>query len=139
MIKNSFYFYGMKIKFFNPNDFNRNIKATVHKTGKIGFTIDAAKKLSLSVDCSLSIGINEDDSDDSNLYVILHNTIETGAFKVSKAGGYYYVNTKVLFDNLKIDYVNSAIIYDITEEDFEGQKVYKFKKRNKLDKDKSVV
>jgi hypothetical protein len=129
----------MKIKFFNPNDLDRNIKATVHKTGKIGFTVDAAKKLSLSTDCSLSIGMNEDDADDSNLYVMLHNTIETGAFKISKAGGYYYVNTKVLFDNLKIDYVNSAIIYDITEEIFEGQKVYKFKKRNKLNKDKNIV
>ena len=129
----------MKIKFFNPNDLNRNIKATVHKTGKIGFTIDAAKKLSLSVECSLSIGINEDDTEDSSLYVMLHNTIVTGAFKVSKAGGYYYTNTKVLFDNLKIDYVNAAIIYDITEENFEGQKVYKFKKRNKVNKDKNIV
>lgn len=129
----------MKIKFFNPNDLDRNIKATVHKTGKIGFTVDAAKKLSLSVDCSLSIGMNEDDTEDSNLYVMLHNTIETGAFKVSKAGGYYYVNTKVLFDTLKIDYINSAIIYDITEEDIEGYKVYKFNKRNKLSKDKNIV
>ena len=129
----------MKIKFFNPNDLDRNIKATVHKTGKIGFTVDAAKKLSLSVDCSLSIGINEEDTEDSNLYVILHNTIETGAFKVSKAGGYYYVNTKVLFDNLKIDYVNSTIIYDITEEIIEDQQIYKFKKRDKLNKDKSVI
>ena len=129
----------MKIKFFNPNDLDRNIKATVHKTGKIGFTVDAAKKLSLSTDCSLSIGMNEDDAGDSNLYVMLHNTIETGAFKISKAGGYYYVNTKVLFDNLKIDYLNSAIIYDITEEIFEGKKVYKFKKRNKLNKDNDIV
>ncbi len=129
----------MKIKFFSPNDLDRNIKATVHKTGKIGFTVDAAKKLSLSVDCSLSIGMNEDDTEDSNLYVMLHNTVETGAFKVSKAGGYYYVNTKVLFDNLKIDYTNSAIVYDITEENIDGQKVYKFKKRNKLSKDKNIV
>ena len=129
----------MKIKFFNPNDLDRNIKATVHKTGKIGFTVDASKKLSLSVDCSLSIGMNEDDTEDSSLYVMLHNTIVTGAFKVSKAGGYYYTNTKVLFDNLKIDYVNAAIIYDITEENFEGQKVYKFKKRNKVNKDKNIV
>lgn len=129
----------MKIKFFSLNDLDRNIKATVHKTGKIGFTVDAAKKLSLSVNCSLSIGMNEENTGDSNLYVMVHSTVETGAFKVSKAGGYYYVNTKVLFDNLKIDYTNSAIVYDITEEDIDGQKIYKFKKRSKLIKNKNIV
>ena len=129
----------MKIKFFSLNDLDRNIKATVHKTGKIGFTVDAAKKLSLSVNCSLSIGMNEENTGDSNLYVMVHSTVETGAFKVSKAGGYYYVNTKVLFDNLKIDYTNSAIVYDITEEDIDGQKMYKFKKRSKLIKNKNIV
>ena len=123
----------MKLKFFNPANVERNIKATVHKTGKLGFTVEAAKKLSLGIEKSIAIAINEEDENDLNLYGILHPTLQSQAIKVSKAGAYYYLNTKPFFDSINLDYSQGNIVYDIAEEDIEGTPMLKFKRR-KLDK-----
>ncbi len=121
----------MKLKFFNPNNLEKNLKATAHKTGKLGFTVDAAKKLQLSVDKSAGIGINEDDENDKSLYVIIYAHKQEGAFNISKAGKYYYINTKALFDSLRIDYLKDYVVYDISEEVIDSQNVFKFKRREK--------
>jgi len=124
----------MKIKFFNPASLDRNLKATVHKSGKLGFTIEAANKLELSVDKSAAIGVNEDDANDPNLYVVIYSQKQDGAFKISKAGGYYYINTKALFDTLQIDYAADQPVYDIVSETIENQQFFKFKRRDKQEK-----
>jgi hypothetical protein len=124
----------MKIKFFNPVNLDRNLKATVHRSGKLGFTIEAANKLELTIDKSAAIGINEDDDMDSNLYVIIYPDKKDGAFKISKAGGYYYINTKALFDTLKVDYLTDPPVYDIVPEIIENQHLFKFKRREKQEK-----
>lgn len=119
----------MKLKFYNPNELDRNLKVTIHKTGKLGFTMDAAKKLNLAEMKSANIGINEDDLTDNCLYLVIEKDINEGLFRISKAGAYYYINTKVLFDNLKIDYSKGNITYDMSEEKVDGLNVYKLKKR----------
>jgi hypothetical protein len=124
----------MKLKFFNPENLDKNLKATVHKTGKLGFTIEAAKKLQLSAEKSIGIAENEEDVTDKNLYVVIYPDKQRSAFNINKAGNYFYVNTKALFDNLKIDYVSNIITYDIIEESLNGEKIYKFKRRDKSKK-----
>lgn len=124
----------MKIKFFNPGNLDKNLKATVHKTGKLGFTIDAAKKMQLSVEKSAAIGINEDDESDKSLYVVIYPNKREGAFNISKAGQYYYINTKALFDSLKIDYIKEYVVYDISEEVINDHKLFQFKRREKFKK-----
>lgn len=119
----------MKLKFIEPQSLEKNVKATVHKTGKLGFTVEAAKKLKLSNEKSMAIAINEDDPNDLNLYTIVYPTKEKGAFNVAKAGDYYYVNTKPLFDSLKVDYVNDYVAYEIMEDEIDGQNIYVFKRR----------
>jgi hypothetical protein len=121
----------MKLKFFNPDSLEKNLKATVHKTGKLGFTIDAANKLALAKEKSVGIAINEEDENDKNLYIIVYPNVNPGAFKISRAGGYYSINTKSLFDSLKIDYTKETIIYDISEEVIEGQNLFKFQRRDR--------
>lgn len=121
----------MKLKFFNPDDLDKNLKATVHKTGKLGFTVEAAKKMELSKEKSAGIGINDEDSSDNSLYVVIYPEKKEGAFSISKAGAYYYINTKALFDSLRIDYVKDNVVYDISKTDIEGQVVFKFKRREK--------
>ena len=123
----------MKLKFINPNDLEKNLKATIHKTGKMGFTTDAATKLGLSVDRSASIAIDEEDFSNNTLYILMHNSKKANTFNISKAGDYYYINTKILFDNLKIDYKNQSVVYDITEEQGQnGEKgLYKLQRRGK--------
>jgi hypothetical protein len=126
----------MKIKFIDFDQLDRNMKATSHKSGKIGFTMDAAKKMELTTEKSVTIGINEEDASDNNLYVIVNNGYKQGAFKILKAGQYYYVNLKPLFDSLHIDYQHKTIVYDISREAFAGLNGYKFKRRETLNNKK---
>jgi hypothetical protein len=121
----------MKLKFFDPNDLYKNLKATAHKTGKLGFTIDAARKLALSSEKSAGIAVNEEDETDKNLYVVIYPSKQKGAFSISRAGNYFYINTKPLFDSLKIDYTKESIVYDISEEKIEDEIIYKFRRREK--------
>jgi hypothetical protein len=129
----------MRLKFFNPNNLDKNLKATAHKTGKLGFTVDAAKKLQLSVEKTAGIGINEDDLSDNSLYVVIYPDKQEGAFNISKAGKYYYINTKALFESLKIDYQKDYVVYDITEEVIDNQRVFKFKRREKAKKSNESI
>jgi hypothetical protein len=124
----------MKLKFFNPEKLDRNLKATAHRSGKLGFTVEAAKKMSLSIEKSAGIAINEEDDADKSLYVVVYSNKQDGAFKISKAGTYFYINTKALFDTLRIDYKNDWIVYDISKESIDNQDVFKFVRREKSKK-----
>jgi len=129
----------MKLKFINSNELDRNLKATVHKTGKIGFTVAAAKKLDLTVNSGIAIAIDEEDENDDSLYVVVKDKCQKEHFKVSKAGDYYYTNAKALFDSLKIDYVNENIVYDISAVDIDVDLdlIYQFKRRLQTKKQKA--
>lgn len=124
----------MKIKFFNPDSLDKNLKATVHKSGKLGFTVDAAKRLKLETNKSAAIGTNEDDPSDDSLYIIIYNEVRSGAFRIAKAGQYYYINLKALFDALKINYKQESVVYDISEEPFGDEMVFKFSRRKNTKK-----
>jgi len=50
-------------------------------------------------------------------------------FKINKAGVYYYLNTKNLFDELNLDYLRKKIIYDIQEIRNDDIDLYKLNKR----------
>lgn len=109
--------YNMEIKFFNASEFGSNLKLTLHKTGKLGFSMDAIKTLNIAGLKSASIGKNPADNN-SVLYMLLHAEEVHGAFDISKAGSYYYINTKGLFDKLGINYSaqrNKLFTYDILE------------------------
>lgn len=119
----------MKITFYNPDELDKNLKVTIHKTGKMGFTMDAAKKLSLIEMKSANIGVNNEDPEDDCLYLAIYKDINKGGFRISKAGSYYYINTKILFDNLKLDYSKGNVSYDMAEEKIDDEIMYKLKKR----------
>lgn len=119
----------MRIKFLKPNLITGKIKCTVHLNGKLGFSQAAVKVLDINEKSWLQIGINEEDENDHNLYMVIVENQNGDAFKINKAGDYYYVNTKDLFDILKVDYKNYKIIYDIEEIEYENRKMYKLIRR----------
>jgi hypothetical protein len=119
----------MKLKFIKADTIGLKAKATIHQTGKLGFSSDAVEYLEISEQKSIQFAVNEDDSQDENLYGVISEDADEGAFKISKAGDYYYINAKGLFDSLNIDYKNKRIIYDITKIKVEEQDVIKFIKR----------
>lgn len=106
-------------------------KGTVHKTGKLGFNSDASDYMELNIGKSALIFMNEEDSSDVNLYVkLVESNDEPDAFKISKAGNYFYLNCKGLFDALEIDYVNDNVVYYIKRKEIEGETMFEFKRKD---------
>jgi hypothetical protein len=119
----------MKIEFIKPPETGESVKATIHINGKMGFSKSAIKKFGLDEGKLIKIGLNTEDKTDTSLYVVIKKFDDGESLKVLKAGQYYYVNSKTLFDNLKIDYKNKKIIYDVEDFEYSNIKMYKFVRR----------
>lgn len=119
----------MKILFFKPTITTGNIKCTIHKNGKLGFSRQAIYKLKISDNNYAKIGINAENKSEKNLYLIIQGHKDEETFKINKAGDYYYINTKYLFDELHIDYSRKKIIFDIQEIKTNGNTIYRLNKR----------
>ena len=109
------------------------VKATIQKSGRLGFSLGAINELKLEDKNSISIFINEDDSTDNSLYIKVNEEKAEDAFTVKKAGIYYYLNTKTFFDKLNVNYQDKliTIIFDIIEFDNDGEKYFKLIRRDK--------
>lgn len=121
----------LKLKIHKANEFEKNVKATVQSTGRLGFSDGAKKKMKIETGKYLVIATNEDDEKDENLYAWLEDNEENGGFRINKGGQYYNANTKPLFDGLKIDYKDkdNLVIYDIVDFDNDGNQIFKLVKR----------
>lgn len=121
----------IKLAIHKASDFDRNVKATVQASGRLGFSEGAAKKLNLTGSEYFVLASNEENEDDKNLYGWIETTEENGGFKVNKSGVYYNINTKPLFDKLHIDYRDrdTTIIFDIVDFENGENKIFKLVKR----------
>ena len=119
----------MKLTFIKAEETERNAKATVHSTGKLGFSRDAIDYLQINEGSAIQFAQNTEDSNDTNLYAKIFNGTQEGAFKINKAGDYFYVNTKNMLDTLDIDYKNTKIIYDLVKGEYEGEPIVKMLRR----------
>ncbi len=121
----------MAIKILSAKEYATKLKCTIHASGRMGFTEATADKLKLSEKSAVKFAVDENES--SELYLIKVGEVDEESFKVSKAGGYYSVNAKILFDNLGFDYVNNVISFDMVEVKMEGieDDIYKLIKREK--------
>ncbi len=126
----------LKLKFFNSDSFG-SLKASIHYSGKLGFSESAIKRLNINNNMSALIAKNDEDETDESFYMILQEPAQETAFKFNKAGDYYSLNTKALFDNLGIEYRKKSIRFDIVETEYEGKKIYKLLKREGLRKTES--
>jgi hypothetical protein len=84
-----------------------------------------------------AVGINEEDVSDNSLYIIIYDEQKEGTFKVAKAGDYYYLNLRSLFDTLKINYKAESIIYDISPERIDKQMVFNLSRRESSKRDRT--
>lgn len=128
----------MKLKFLDAGITERKAKATVHSSGKLGFSHEAINYLKLTEGKSIQFAQNEENEQDLNLYAAVYEGVQEGAFRISKAGAYFYVNTKNLFDTLNIDYKGKRIIFDLVKFDYEGKPFIKMLRRDIKMKIKSV-
>lgn len=121
----------IKISYYNPNSVSINRKATIHKTGKLGFTIESIKFLDFENKKYVRIGVNDIDKTDTSLYITASEENVENSFKISNAGKYVYLNTTALFDEIGLDYKNNKISFFITSFDQDGETVYKLTRKEK--------
>lgn len=129
----------MKLKFIKAEETERNAKATVHTTGKLGFSRDAIDYLNIAEENVIQFAQNAEDESDINLYAKIYSSPQEGAFKINKAGNYFYVNTKNMFDTLDIDYKNTKVIYDLVKGEYEGEQIIKMLRREIKKKKKDML
>lgn len=118
----------LELNFFTSSDKYGVVKATVHRTGKLGFSSGASKYMDLANQSYFLIG--KADSDNS-LYLVPTITVTDNSFKLVKAGEYFYIYIKNVLLDLKIDYKNESIIYDISEDEYNGKRIFKLTRRKK--------
>ena len=123
----------MALKKFNANEYKVKLKATIHSSGKLGFTDATARVLGLDTSGGIVFATEDGEQNEKEkpLYLICCKVFEDGAFKVTKAGNYFSVNAKGLFDSLGYDYKKNTIIFDMIQAKEEGENVYKLVKREK--------
>ena len=119
----------MEFKILSAKEFDVKLKATIHSTGKLGFTESTAKQLNLTKESGVKFATSEFDNE--TLYLINCSHYDEDSFKVLKAGAYFAVSTKALFDNLGYDYKSNNIIFDMIKEPNDEIEVYKLIKREK--------
>lgn len=118
------------ISFEDPNKVGGSIKATIHKTGKLGFSSGAEDFMEIKEESYFKVGFNNNDTTDDSIYMIKSDDANN-AFKISKAGMYYYINLKNVFDKRGIDYKSKSYIYDIRKEKNEDIEYFILTKRKK--------
>lgn len=128
------------ISIIKTRDFNVKLKATIHSSGRLGFTSDTASSLNLS--SSSFVKFAKDDEDDRALYLILTDKPDEDTFKVTKSGSYFYLPTSLMFESFGYDYRKYNIMFDMVrmmdlDELLEGQ-VYKLNKRVIMRKEKKT-
>lgn len=121
----------IKLEFFDSAGSTGVIKATVHKTGKLGFNSAAAKLMKLEIGKSFNIGLNTADENDKNLYLVSTQSPSDKSFRVVKAGEYYYMHIKNVLRELAIDYKHESVIFEIDEISQGDEKYYRLERRAK--------
>ena len=118
-----------EIDFFEPEDDYGVVKATVHKTGKLGFSSGAAKKMDFENNRFYRIGRNKADVEDKTIYILNSKEGDRSSYRISKAGDYFYLRIKNIIDSLGYDYNNESVIFNIQQVEEEGIQYYKLIRR----------
>lgn len=128
------------ISIIRTRDFNVKLKATIHSSGRLGFTADTATALSLS--SSSFAKFARDDEDDKSLYLIVTSTGDDDSFRVTKSGAYYYLPTTLMFESFGYDYKKFNIMFDLVRmsnlDELLGGHVYKLNKRVLMRKERKT-
>ncbi len=119
------------LEFFDSVGSTGILKATVHKTGKLGFNSGASKFMKLDTVKFFSIGINKANEEDKNLYLVPITEPTEKSFKLIKAGDYYYLYIKNILRELKIEYKNETVIFEIEQVEQNDRMFYKLERRIK--------
>jgi hypothetical protein len=113
--------------FISPKESMNNFSASVQKTGRLGFSLGAIKRMNLSKEKFIRIARNSKNKGDTNFYVFVTEKKEEDSFPIVGAGKYVYVNVAKTFKDLGIDYKSQKIKYLISEINKGGISFFEFK------------
>lgn len=115
----------MAITTIKASKYQVKLKATIQKTGKLGFTETTAKELKISSEGGVFLGEDEK----GNLYMKYVEKWEEDSFKVLKSKDYFSLNTTQFFEEKKFDFKNITYIFDLSwSEEEEGWLAMKMRK-----------
>ncbi|MCD8387828.1 MAG: hypothetical protein LUD17_13195 [Bacteroidales bacterium] len=121
------------IRIIDTSQFNVRLKATIQKTGRLGFTEETARVLNLSTDLCARFAM--DDEQENSLFLVLSETEDSNSFRVTKSGQYYYLPTKLMFDAFGYNYKEGVIIFDLVRRaEYDATlmgRVYQLKRKEK--------
>jgi len=115
----------VELEFFRASQDFGTVKATVHKSGKLGFSTGAAQKLELAQGVSFLVARDKSDPDSKALYLKMSSVDTEDAYKVAKAGKYFYLRIKNILDTMGFDYATASVIFNIQEVSVGGDVLYK--------------
>lgn len=120
----------VNFKILSAKTYDPTLKATVQKTGKLGFGDGTRAAFNLNEETFVKILIDEESN---TLYMCVLRAQNSDAFQVRKSGNYYYLSTSRLFDGLGIDYKTQTVMYDFVrcpqfDEELGGE-VYRMNRR----------
>lgn len=123
------------IEYFEPEEKYGTTKATVHKSGKLGFSQGAAKLIDFETNKMFKIGRKKSEYGLNSDVLVMIPVQEKDdlTFTIGKAGEYYYLKTKRLLTQLNIDYRNESEVVSFEVEDVieNGKKYFKLIRRKK--------
>lgn len=123
----------IKLEFLNIKERARKPKATIQRSGKLGFNSEAIELMGMKAEDKFKIAINRTQEDQDNLYLIRciesQNENCENSVKISKAGDYFYLNLTAYFDDLHLEYEKYLYIYNIYVKEYNGAQIYYLKRR----------
>lgn len=126
------------ITIIRTSEYNVKLKATIHSSGRLGFTADTADKLNLSGEVYVKFA--KDDDNENELFMVLVSNEDEDSFKVVKSGKYYYLPTTAMFQSFGYDFKKYNIMFDLVRmsdyDNIVNGRVYKLNKRVNMRKAK---
>lgn len=124
----------LNLEIINVKERARKPKATIQRSGKLGFNSEAIEVMQMKQDDKFLIAKSKDPSDEGNLYLIkVADDEDTGniiPIRVTKAGEYFYLNLTAFFDDLHLDYERNLYIFNIYDRAYKGKIIFELKKRH---------
>ena len=121
----------MAITIFSSEEYS-TVRCSIHVNGRLTFSWGAIDELGLQNKRSIALGKHDDDRDSKTLCMYVFENYRGDAFRINWSGAYCYINAKALFDELKYDYANKYIFFNIVKSPaFDKDQYYKLIYRQK--------
>ena len=122
------------MRILSAKSFQVKLKATIHKSGRLGFTEATQHAIGINQDTCLRFATDDIDGE-TILFMSVSRDFDEDAFKVYRSGSYYSIPTTQLFNSLGLDYRSNIIMFDLVREpkydaELQGE-CYRMLKRSK--------